>query len=131
MDRQTIMSRLEDLVRAPGFVIDLCVQLSVGKGSGAALPELHVRNRIQSAFSPELLHGRGARLHHVSPFEDQGAITVLRQIQGAEEAGRPGADDDRPVTQCFCPGIRERIRADRCQSYIFIFQAVDQGLIGS
>ena len=76
-------------------VLDLTVQLAVGKGAGAALAELHVRVRVEFALAPQAPGVLGAFADDLAALEDDRAKPHLRQQQAGEQAARAGADDQR------------------------------------
>ena len=87
---------LKNFFAAACLVVDLCVEFSVGKGSGASLSELYVGRGIQFAALPVAVNVLRSLFNTPSPLQKDRPITVFRQHQRAEEAGRSGADHDRP-----------------------------------
>jgi hypothetical protein len=73
-------------------ILDLAVELAVGKGAGAALAELHVRLRVELALAPQAPGVLGAFAHRLAALQDQRPKAHLRQQQAGEEAAGPGAD---------------------------------------
>ncbi len=71
------------------------IQLSVGEGTGAAFPELHVGKGVQIPAGPKPLHILGPALHRPALLQYDGTQTGLRQDQRAEKTGRAGAHHDR------------------------------------
>ena len=74
-------------------VLDLAPQLAVGKRAGAALPELHVRFRVQHALPPEAPGVLGPFTHDLAAVDDDRSKAHLGQQQSREKTARSGADD--------------------------------------
>jgi hypothetical protein len=84
----------EHLAPAPARVLDLAVELAVGKGAGAALAELDVRFRIELPLRqrPQV---SWVRSRTALPRSRISGEAHLRQQQAGEEAAGPGADHHR------------------------------------
>ncbi len=78
----------------PG-VLDLAVELAVGKGAGAAFAELHVRFRVELLLPPQSPGILGTLAHCLATLENDRPESALRQDQGGKDAGRAETDDDR------------------------------------
>jgi hypothetical protein len=79
-------------------VLDLAVELAVGKRACAAFAELHIRFRVQNAASPKAPGVLGPLTDHLAPVQDKGTKAHLRQDQACEQTARPGADHHRSRT---------------------------------
>ena len=62
------------------------VELAVGKGTGAALPELNVGGEVQLPGGPEALHVLRPALHAPSTLQQDGTQPRPGQYQGGKEA---------------------------------------------
>ena len=89
----------EHLAPAVPRVLDLAVELAVGKGAGAAFAELHVGFRIENPLAPEPEGVDGALADLLAALQDDRAESHLRQQQAREEAAGPHADHHRPHRQ--------------------------------
>ena len=89
----------QHLAAAPGGVLDLAVQLAVGKRAGPALAELHVRFRVQHPSPPQPPGIARPLPHLLAAIQDNGAKTHLRQDQRGEQPARSGADHHRTAGQ--------------------------------
>ena len=78
----------------PG-ILDLAVQLAIGKGSGTPFAELHIGFRVKGALLPEAPGVPGALAHGLAAFEDQRAQAHLREHQRSQDSARAGTDNDR------------------------------------
>ena len=67
------------------------IELAVGEGPGAALPELDVGPRVQASRAEEGFHIALPLLHRAAPLQQDGAQPRLGQHQGGEEPRGPGA----------------------------------------
>ena len=81
--------RLQD--EAVAGVLGAGVQLAVGKGPGAAFPELDVAAGVQLPGGPEPLHIGPALLHGPAPLQQDGPQAGPGQHQGGEQSGRSRA----------------------------------------
>jgi len=87
----------EHLARAPGRILDLAVELAVGKGTGAALAELDIGFGIELALAPQPPGVLGALAHGLAAFQDQGPEAHLRQQQAGKQAAGTGTDYHRAL----------------------------------
>ena len=78
-------------------ILDLAVELAVGKSSGAAFAELDIGFRIENRAPPQAPGILGALAHHLAALQDDGPKAGLRQDQGGEKPARPRADHQRPL----------------------------------
>ena len=69
-------------------VLDLAVELAVGKSAGAAFAELDIGFRVEHRAPPQAPGVLGALAHHLAALQDDGAKTRLRQDQRGEQAAR-------------------------------------------
>jgi len=76
-------------------ILDLGMQLAVGKSAGAAFAELYVRFRIELALAPEAECVLGALAHFLAAFKHNRPEPALRQYQSSEQAARAAPDHDR------------------------------------
>ncbi len=116
----------EHLLRPAGPVIDLGVELSVGKGPGAPLAKLDIGQGVQAAGLPVFFDIRRPLLHAPAALDQERLIAVLRQKKGAEKACRPRSDDNRPVTHDLPAAIGKSVDPARGQGHILVFQTPDQ-----
>ncbi len=77
-------------------VLDLAVELAIGKGAGAALAELHVRFRREYPAPPQRPGILGALAHACAALDDNRPQTGLGENERSEQAAWAGADHDRP-----------------------------------
>ena len=82
-------------------VLDLAVQLAIGKRAGTALAELHVGFRIEFAPAPQAEGVPGALTHRFAALQDDRTQAHLRQDQTGEEAAGSGADHHRTLRRFF------------------------------
>ena len=78
-------------------VLDLAVELAIGKSAGAAFAELHIGFRIQHRLAPQAPGILRAFAHDLAALQDDGAKAGLRQDQACEQTARPCADHQRPL----------------------------------
>ncbi len=76
-------------------VLDLAVELAVGKGACPALAELHVGFRVELAPPPQAPGVPGALADQLAALQDDRAEPHLREDQPGEQAARPRPDHDR------------------------------------
>jgi hypothetical protein len=95
-----------DLAAVELRVLDLAVELAVGKQPRPALAELDVRFGREDLLAPEAPGVLRATSHVASAFEHNRLETHLREQRG-EQPTRTETDDDRPLLQC---GRRARDR---------------------
>ena len=88
----------DELLQYPpaAFIFRAGVQLPVGKGSGAALPELYVRFRVQRTAVPKALHLFPALRRRLAPLKYDRAQSGLRQHQRGKHTRRSEADHHGP-----------------------------------
>ncbi len=93
-----LRARADELLQHPpaALVFRAGVQLSVGKGSGAALAELYVRFRVERAAVPEGLHLFPALRRGLAAFQNDRAQSRHGKHQCREHPRRAEAGDDRP-----------------------------------
>jgi hypothetical protein len=87
----------QHLAAAVARVLDLAVELAVGKGAGAAFAELNIGIGIEFAPAPE---GEGvdrALAHDLAALEHERAETHLGEDKGGEQAAGAGADHHRAM----------------------------------
>ena len=78
-------------------ILDLRVELAVGKCSRAPFPELHIGVRLQSGSPPpETRDIPGARPGGFAALDQNRPPSCTRQQQPAEQSAGPGANDHRP-----------------------------------
>ena len=80
-------------------VLDLAVELAVGKGAGAAFAELHVGFGVEHALAPQAPGVLGALAHRLAALQHDRPEAHLRQHQRGEDAAGAEADDDRAFGQ--------------------------------
>ena len=76
------------------LIFDLAVQLTVGKRTGAAFTELHIRIGIQYAIAPQSPGVLGAFTDCFAAFQNDRPKTRLGQYQTGKQATRAGAYDN-------------------------------------
>ena len=77
-------------------VLDLAVELAVGKGARPALAELHIALGIERAPAPQAPGILGPLAHDLAAVEDDRPQPHLRQDQTGEQAAGSRADHHRP-----------------------------------
>ena len=77
------------------------VELSVGKGTGASLSELHVAFRIQAACLKKLLRAPDPFFHGFSPLDDQGMQTGKGQGMSSKKPAGTASDHNGPSKAAF------------------------------
>ncbi len=82
----------EHLAAQEPRVLDLAVELAVGKGAGAALAELHVGFWIQNPPPPQAPGVLGPLAHDLAAVQDDRPESHLGENQPREQATRAGAD---------------------------------------
>ena len=87
------------------------VELAVGVGACAALAEAVVGVGIDAAVLGQALQVSAPRLDRLAAVDDHRGDAGARQLVGAEQAGRPAADDDDRVARGG--GVEEGRAADR------------------
>ncbi len=90
---------LHDFAAVEPRVLDLAVQLAVGKQPGAALPELHVRFRGQRVLAPQPPRVLGSPSHLPPALEDDGPESHLGEEQRGKDAAGAEPDDQRPFAE--------------------------------
>ena len=85
----------EDLAPPEVWVLDLAVELAVGKGAGAAFAELDIGLRIELALAPQAESVLGAFAHRLAALQDDRTEAHLRQDQGGKQPAGTAADHDR------------------------------------
>ena len=94
---------------APMRIFHRGIQLSVGKGSGSALAELHIGLCVQNSGVPELFHFLLADVRLVSPLQQDRAVAALCQIIGTEQTRRTAAYDHRSLCKFLASRFRKTI----------------------
>jgi hypothetical protein len=92
---------LEHLAAVVLGVLDLAVELAIGKGAGAALAKLDVRLGVEHLLSPQPPGILRALADGLATLEDDRPEAALRQNQRGKDAGRAKADDDRSRRQRY------------------------------
>ena len=77
------------------------VKLSVGKGTGTSLSELHVAFRIQTAGLKKLLRAPDPFFHGFSPLDDQGMQAGKGQGMGSKKPAGTASDHNGPSKAAF------------------------------
>ena len=90
---------LHDLASQVARVLDLAVELAVGKRAGAAFAELDVGFRIQHLLAPQSPGVLGPFAHGLAAFENDRAKAHLCQNQSGHQSARAEADDDRAFAE--------------------------------
>ncbi len=90
----------ENLAAQISRILDLAVELAVGKCPGAAFAELDIGFRIQHRAPPQAPGVLGTLAHHLATLQDDGAKTRLRQDQAREQPAGAGADHQRALVNC-------------------------------
>ena len=94
---------------APMRIFHRGIQLSVGKGPGSALAELHIGLCVQNSRVPELFHFLLADVRLVSPLQQDRAVAALCQIIGTEQTRRTAAYDHRSLCKFLASRFRKTI----------------------
>ena len=81
-------------------IVDAGGELSVRKGSGAALAELDIGPGVEAAALPEALHRSHPTVHIAAALQNQRGIAHPGQCQGREHTGRAKTDHHRAVGKC-------------------------------
>ena len=92
--RGPVAVKLPEHPAHPG-VVGAGVQLPVGEGAGAPLPELHIALRVQGSAPAEGVHVLLPPLHRLSPLQDYGPGSGSGQGQGGEHPRRAEAHHHR------------------------------------
>ena len=82
---------LHHLASEVARVLDLAVQLAVGKRAGAAFAELHIALRVELAFAPQAPGIFGSLAHGFAAFQNNWLEAHLRQHQRGKNAAGPKA----------------------------------------
>ena len=90
---------VQDFATVEFRVLDLAVELAVGKGPGAALAELHIGLGVEHAFTPQAPGVLGALAHFLAALEDDRLEAHLRQQQAGKNAAGAKTDHDRAFGQ--------------------------------
>jgi hypothetical protein len=80
-------------------ILDLAVELAVGKRPCPALAELHVGFRVEHVLAPQAPGVLGALAHRLAALQYDRPETHLRQYQRGEDPARAETDDDRAFRQ--------------------------------
>ena len=94
----------------PSGIFYQSIQLSIGKGSRAALSELDIGFRIQRPAFPERLHVPDPLLHRSPPLQQQRLIPFPCQKPGTEQTCRAGTSHHRPVGKLSDPVSRRPVK---------------------
>ena len=89
------------------------IQLSVGEGTRAALPELNIALGIQGSSGPEGVHLLFSHGGLVASLQDKRLIAGLCQQPGAEQPRRTASGNHRPVGKLFRTAWGELIGSRR------------------
>src|SRR6185369_3789894 len=106
-------------------ILDLAVELAIGKGPGAAFAELNIRFGIQRGLAPQTDRVFGALAYRLPALEYQRTKSHLREYETREQAARAGPDHHRPRHQfrryfSYCPIIH----GGRVRDMPLVLQAV-------
>ncbi len=82
-------------------ILDLAIQLAVGKCPRAAFAELHVGLRVEHALTPQPEGVLCSFANCLAALQDQRSITHLGQQEAGKQAGWPHADHDRARSRIF------------------------------
>ena len=85
------------------------VQLSVGKGAGAALSELYVRFRVQNAGFPERIDTFLSLFCRFAALQNERTVAMLCENIGTKKPCRTASDNNRPVNKSLFSGFWEHI----------------------
>ena len=85
-------------------------ELSVGESPGAAFAVAVVGVRVDDAFHRQLGHVGLAAVDVLAALQDHGLQAACQELQGGEQAGRAGADDDDRFGGVDILIIREFVR---------------------
>ena len=92
-------------------VLDLAVQLAVGKGPRAALAELHVGLGIEHVLAPQAPGVLGALAHFLAPFQHDRPESHLGEQQSGKDAARTEADHQRALCRLLLGSDGQRLVA--------------------
>ena len=84
----------EHLATVVLWILDLAVQLAVGKRAGAAFTELHVGFRIKHAVAPERPGVASALAHGFATLDDDRLQAGLRENQCRHDSAGTATDND-------------------------------------
>ena len=80
-------------------IVGIGVQLAVGKGSRAALAELHIVFRVQRTAGAEQIHRFLPGIHIAAPLQNNGSCPGIGQHQGRKHARRAESHNHRALRQ--------------------------------
>ena len=79
------------------FILNQCIQFSVGKGSCASFSELNIGFRIQFTGFKKMFYRFQPLLHRLSALDNNRTVSLFCQHIGTKQSGRTTADHHRRI----------------------------------